>query len=86
MIPRNGSLASRVEQARQIAQPILENPTHRFPWRTGNTPSEVFLGTHNGQQVAVHVASEGPHAGKALTMYAVDERNLTAWRNAGLLP
>lgn len=81
LIGNKGSLASRVEQARSVSEPILQSPTQRFPWRQGNTPGEIFLGEHNGRQVAVHRATEGPHAGKVTSIYAVDERNLAAWQH-----
>ena len=66
LIPSAGSLASRVRAFEHIAVPILENPAYTFPWTLGGLPTRGFLGTYQGQRIALCVAQEGPYQGKVV--------------------
>lgn len=66
LIPSTGSLASRVRVFARIAVPILENPASTFPWLLGGLPTRGFLGTYQGQRIALFVAQEGPYQSKVV--------------------
>ena len=82
LIPSVGSLTSRVRVFEHIAVPILENPTDTFPWTLGGLPTRGFLGTYQGQQIAIFVAQEGPYQGKVVAAFMPTPAQLIAMRVA----
>lgn len=76
LIPKTGSLQSRVEAFKALATPILENPIHSTNWRIGATEATAYLGKSAGQNVAIVVAKDGPHAGKVIGAFIPDANQL----------
>ena len=77
LIPKNGSLQSRLEAFQALATPILENPVHAANWRIGATEARAFLGNVNGQNVVVVVAKEGAYQGKVISSFIPDSNQLS---------
>jgi hypothetical protein len=76
LIPKTGSLQSRVEAFKALATPILEKPIHSTNWRIGATEATAYLGKSAGQNVAIVVAKDGPHAGKVIGAFIPDANQL----------
>jgi hypothetical protein len=76
LLPKTGSLQSRVEAFKAIATPILERPIHSTSWRIGATEGTAYLGKSAGQNVAIVVAKDGPHAGKVIGAFIPDANQL----------
>jgi hypothetical protein len=64
---------------RNTLSPILENPTATFNNALGGTQVKGFIGTVNGQTVAVQVYAEGPLAGQLATAVVPTANQLTKW-------
>ena len=77
IIPNTGSLQSRVTAFKEVATPILTNPTKTAPWRVGATNGRAFLGSSNGKNVVVVVATDGPKQGKVITSFVSDANQLS---------
>jgi hypothetical protein len=56
--------------------PILEKPSHSTSWRVGVTEATAYLGKSGGQNVAIVVAKDGPHAGKVIASFIPDANQL----------
>ena len=76
LIPNTGSLQSRVAAFKDLATPILINPTKTAPWRVGATDGRAFLGKVNGKNVVVVVAKGGPKQGKVITSFVPNANQL----------
>jgi hypothetical protein len=79
IIPNAGSLASRVQQFRDLASPVLTNPSRTFNWRVGDTMARGFAGRVGGQQVVVFVAREGKYQGRVLNAVIPDANQVVQW-------
>jgi len=64
---------------RDTLSPILENPTATFNSTLGGTQVKGFIGTVNGQTVAVKVYAEGPSVGQLATSVVPTAKQLTKW-------
>lgn len=64
---------------RDTLSPILESPTATFDNTLGGTQVKGFIGTVNGQTVAVQVYAEGPLAGQLATSVIPTPNQLTKW-------
>ncbi|WP_138985732.1 RHS repeat domain-containing protein, partial [Xanthomonas sacchari] len=76
VIPNVGSLQSRVDAFKNIARPILENPTHTADWKIGATQGRAFLGNVGGHDVVIVVAKDGPLEGKVISSFIPDANQL----------
>ena len=76
LIPKNGSLESRVEAFKKLARPILENPIGTSDWRIGAHWGRAYLGNVNGQNVVIWVAAEGPNKGKVASSLFPDPNQM----------
>ncbi|MDV7341750.1 filamentous hemagglutinin N-terminal domain-containing protein [Terasakiella sp. A23] len=76
IIPNTGSLSSRVEAFKEIANPILTSPTKTVDWRIGTTNGRAFLGDVNGETIAIIVAKDGPRQGKVVASFIPDANQL----------
>ncbi len=77
IIPNTGSLESRVAAFKDVATSILTSPTKTAPWRVGATNGRAFLGSSNGKNVVVVVATDGPKQGKVITSFVPDANQLS---------
>lgn len=64
VIPNTGSLESRVTAFKEVATPILTNPTKTASWRFKRTNGRALLGKSNGKNVVIMVAADEPKQGK----------------------
>jgi hypothetical protein len=64
---------------RDTLSPILENPTATFNNTLGGTQVKGFIGSVNGQTVAVQIYAEGPSAGQLATSVVPTANQLTKW-------
>lgn len=64
---------------RDTLSPILENPTATFNNTLGGTQVKGFIGTVNGQTVAVQIYAEGPLAGQLATSVVPTANQLAKW-------
>jgi hypothetical protein len=64
---------------RDTLSPILENPTATFNSTLGGRQVKGFIGTVNGQTVAVQVYAEGPSVGQLATSVVPTAKQLTKW-------
>jgi hypothetical protein len=76
LIPKTGSLQSRVDAFKALATPILKNPLHAANWRIGVTEGRAFLGNVNGQNAIVVVAENGPYQGRIISSFIPDANQL----------
>jgi hypothetical protein len=68
---------------RNTLSPVLEYPTATFNNTLGGTRVKGFIGTVNGQTVAVQVYAEGPLAGQLATSVVPTANQMTKW---GVVP
>lgn len=76
MIPDTGSLESRVNSFKNIETPILQESIHVADRRIGATEGRAFVGSVNGQNIVIVVATDGAMKGKVISSFIPDENQL----------
>ncbi|MHC3908037.1 hypothetical protein ACMZ4X_01253 [Achromobacter marplatensis] len=76
VIPNTGSLESRVKSLKDIAIPVLQEPTHVADWRIGATEGRALVGSAEGRNIVRVVAKGGPMKGKIISSFVSDKNKL----------
>lgn len=75
----NWSGKNSPELIKQKLTPLLEHPEATFDTKTGPDPVKGFLGTIDGQRVAVLVYKQGKYQGQLATSYVAKPNQLAKW-------
>lgn len=79
IIPNKGVFASRLEQFKQIVNPILQSPEHVFQWKVGNSPSTAYASKVGEDWIVVFVADSGKWAGKVISTVTAEAADILKW-------